>query len=256
MNIFVFTKTPESLLNYTVDWSEWLAGDTIMDSDWEIPDGITNVNDVFDSTSSTIWVNGGTKDNSYTLVNTITTTNGLTDKRYIVIKIVGFSNIDYLIPELRLQLGDINESSYRYIDEWLSSALLMSVKSLTRWWKFKYIVEDKTVSRNSNCRTFTSEEPPVIDIMDERAIIIMAAIVIMEGSLENAAWNFVSWRDAEIAYSNLESSRAKDANLKRLWDELMSITTPPTKRLARTVKGDLPGYKPVEGNKFEIGNMD
>jgi hypothetical protein len=71
----------------------------------------------------------------------------------------------------------------------------------------------------------------------------MASIIILEGSLENNAWNLGSWRDAEISYSNIESGRVRDLNIKRLWDELMSLITPPTKKLARTTRGELPGYK-------------
>ena len=68
-------------------------------------------------------------------------------------------------------------------------------------------------------------KPPIIYQEDERAIIVRAAIIILEGSLENSAWSTVSWRDNEISFSNLESGRMKSANLRRLWEELLSLLT-------------------------------
>jgi len=37
------------------------------------------------------------------------------------------TTIDYLLPELRLHLGDIDPSTYRYASEWLEVALEMSI---------------------------------------------------------------------------------------------------------------------------------
>jgi hypothetical protein len=50
----------------------------------------------------------------------------------------------------------------------------------------------------------------------------------------------------------LESSRARGNILKSIWEELNALMKPPVKRLARTKKGDLPGYL---NNKYEIGDM-
>lgn len=158
-------------------------------------------------------------------------------------------DINYLIPDLRLQLGDLNPAQYRYTDVWLTSALFASVKTLERWWNFKYIINPTTnfIYRNPNT-VFIAPEPPVIEHADERAIILMASIIIKEGSLENASWNVVSWKDNEISFSNLEYGRLKDKMIDRDWKELESLLTPPTKKLARSLKGDLPGYK---GNNYE-----
>lgn len=142
------------------------------------------------------------------------------------------SNISYLIPELRLKIGDINSSQYRYTDEWLDIALVGAVKALQRWWDYKYLVDstNTVVSRNSAV-TFNFDEPPVIQPSDERAVILMASIVIKEGSLENSSWNTNTWRDAEYYVSNVEGGRMKESSLGRDWDELMSLLKPPQKRL-------------------------
>lgn len=155
------------------------------------------------------------------------------------------ADLDYLMPSLRLTIGDINPAAYRYTDEWLSSALYSSMYTMLPWFKYKYTVDSTTlvVTRNpENLNLFVFDEPPVIELQDERPIILMAAIIVLEGSLENYSWNLASWRDAEISYTNLDSGRIKSENLKRLWAELNSLILPPTKRLAKTVKGSLPGY--------------
>src|ERR1035437_10086876 len=119
--------------------------------------------------------------------------------------------VDYLIPYLRLRLGDLTPATYRYLDEWLSSALIASVRILGRYWGFKYFVDDSgLVSRNSNCYTFAFEENlGIIEGQDEDIIVLKAAIIVLEGNLENSAWSISSWKDSEISFSNLEQSRSR-----------------------------------------------
>lgn len=143
------------------------------------------------------------------------------------------SSIDYLIPILRLHIGDITSTSYRYMDEWLRIALLTSVKELQRWWSNKYLIDsDNNVYRNTNYLDFTlPESDGVIQDFDEKPIILLASIIIKKGELESTAWG--SWKDYEISYSNIEGSRSKSLGLERDWNELTSIMKPPIKRLAR-----------------------
>lgn len=142
------------------------------------------------------------------------------------------SNISYLIPILRLELGDINPASYRYTDEWLDVALVASVKALQPWWDNKYLVDSTNliVSRNPD-KTFTFAEPPVIQTSDETPIVLMAVYIIKDGSLESSAWNISTWRDAEYYVSNVEGGRLRDASLQRTWDRLLAYLKPPQKRL-------------------------
>lgn len=159
------------------------------------------------------------------------------------------TTVDYLLPELRLHLGDIDPATYRYTDEWLEVSLEMAIKALGRWWNLKYLLNMSThlVSRNPN-QTFILAEPPVIEMQDERPIILMASIIIKEGSLENNSWNAGSWKDAEISFSNLEGSRSKQLSLQKDWEELSMVLSAPTKKLAQALKGSLYGYKQ---NTFE-----
>ena len=160
------------------------------------------------------------------------------------------TNLDYLIPELRLHLGDTDDASYRYTDVWLRTALVMSVKALMRWWNYKYLVDTEyNASRNPRI-TFLFPEPPTIEYGDEYPIILMASIITKEGSLEESAWSVGSWRDAEIAYSNIEGNKARTSSLKQDWATLESILKPPQKRLAQSKKGSTPGFL---GNRYERG---
>lgn len=152
------------------------------------------------------------------------------------------TNLSQYIERLRLHLGDTDSTSYRYMDSWLETSLVASVEALMPRWNYKYIFDGNDVKRNPNSSQFIFQSPPIIERGDVRPIILMASIIIKEGSLESSSWNFGSWRDAEISYSNIEGSRAKDASLRRDIDELNSILPERTKRLAQPKKGHLPGY--------------
>lgn len=142
-------------------------------------------------------------------------------------------NLSYLLPALRMELGDINPLAYRYTDAWLNVALLTSVKGLQSWWRNKYLVDDTTqdVYRNPAV-TFTFAEPPIVQTQDEMPIILMATILVKDGSLESNSWTVSTWRDAEYYVSNVEGGKLKDASLQRTWDRLLLYLKPPTKRLS------------------------
>ncbi len=80
-----FTKDPNEALDYKIDWSAWLAGDTIATSTWVIPAGLTAGTTSFTTTSATTWVSGGTMGTTYTLDNKITTGGGRSAERSITI---------------------------------------------------------------------------------------------------------------------------------------------------------------------------
>jgi hypothetical protein len=158
--------------------------------------------------------------------------------------------IDYLVPAVRLRIGDYTPASYRYLDEWIVQALILVVKNSQRFWSSRYTTTDKgVVSRNTGAYFTTAETTGVIEDKDEPIIVLLASIFMLEGSLENHAYNLASWKDAEISYSNLEGGRVKNDNIKRLIDELNSYITPPTKKLARVVGGHLPGFGDFEKTK-------
>ena len=84
-------KDPDSYLDYSIDWSDWLdGGDTLSTSTWTI-EAITGDaaplatdSDTLNTSLSiaTIFLSAGTAGNHYTVTNEIVTTNGLTDQRY------------------------------------------------------------------------------------------------------------------------------------------------------------------------------
>lgn len=81
-----FIKDPAALLDYSWDWTGWLAdvSDTISSATVAVPDGLTAVGSpVVDEGFVTQRVSGGTLDDAYAMVCQITTTGGLIDERTI-----------------------------------------------------------------------------------------------------------------------------------------------------------------------------
>lgn len=83
----LFKKDPAAILDYSIDWSLWLNGDTIATSSWTVPAGLTKQSDTNNTSSTTVWLSGGTLGQTYTVTNRITTANGRTDERSILIKV-------------------------------------------------------------------------------------------------------------------------------------------------------------------------
>lgn len=54
-----YTQDPDDVLDYVIDWSDWLDGDTIASSSWTV-DGVTQDDDDNTTTTTTIWISGGT----------------------------------------------------------------------------------------------------------------------------------------------------------------------------------------------------
>jgi len=80
-------KDPNEVLDYSVDWSGPLAGDTIVTSTWMVPAGLTSGADNMTDSSTTIWLSGGTENASYELLNRITTAGGRTRDQTCLLKI-------------------------------------------------------------------------------------------------------------------------------------------------------------------------
>ena len=77
-------KDPQAILEYGVDWkTNWLKGDTIVASTWELPAGI-ELGPTQPSVSdgvATVWLAGGALGETYKVVNHITTAQGRQDDR-------------------------------------------------------------------------------------------------------------------------------------------------------------------------------
>lgn len=83
-----FPKDPTAILDYTVDWQDWLqTGETIQTSTWIAPSGITINDDSNSSSSATVWLSGGTKGKTYRVTNRIVTNQGRDNPRSIFIHV-------------------------------------------------------------------------------------------------------------------------------------------------------------------------
>ena len=84
-----FTKDPDAVLDYSVEWSAWLAGDEISSSAWLLEQGaaIEQVTDAHTATKTTIWLRGGDAGTTYLVTNRIVTVGGRTDDRTISVKV-------------------------------------------------------------------------------------------------------------------------------------------------------------------------
>jgi hypothetical protein len=74
-------KDPVAILDYTIDWSDWLDTDTIKTSTWEADTGITIDATSGTTTATTVWLSGGTAETKYEITNTITTLGGRTTRQ-------------------------------------------------------------------------------------------------------------------------------------------------------------------------------
>ena len=82
-----FIKDPDATLDYTINWSKFLNGDTISTSAWTVPSGLTQVLVTNTTTTATVWISGGTLDVVYEVSNRMTSTAGRIDDRTFTITI-------------------------------------------------------------------------------------------------------------------------------------------------------------------------
>jgi hypothetical protein len=82
-------KDPDEVLDYEIDWSARLNGDTIASSTFTLPPGATLVaDDATNTTTSTkIWLSGGTEGQTYFVMNEVVTSAGRTMDQTVKIKI-------------------------------------------------------------------------------------------------------------------------------------------------------------------------
>jgi len=162
-------------------------------------------------------------------------------------------NIDYLIPDVRLRIGDLNAD--RFTDPIIRSSLLAGVKMLQRRWKSRYMVfydemlvspvpSDVTVPAGyvyakvtqgygfipsglhlndvfrNPYHTFADPGSQVFSQEDEEPILLAASLVLRASQISSSASIFQNWSDGEYSFSNIASSVIMDkmyqANLKEL----------------------------------------
>lgn len=82
-----FFKDVNAVLDYTFDWGRWLGTDTISTSTWTVASGLTQATSSNTTTTSTVWLSGGTTDTDYTVANRIVTAAGRTEDRTMTISV-------------------------------------------------------------------------------------------------------------------------------------------------------------------------
>lgn len=82
-------KDPSASLNYSIDWTENLSGETIGTSNWSSsPAGLTvGTVGTFAGLVTQTSVSGGTSGQCYQIINRVTTVSGIVDDRSIEIRV-------------------------------------------------------------------------------------------------------------------------------------------------------------------------
>ncbi len=80
-----YIKDPDAALDYEVDWSAWLDGDTITALTVTAGAGITVDSSSHDNTTTTAWVSGGIDGVNYAVRFRVETTDGRIDDRTITL---------------------------------------------------------------------------------------------------------------------------------------------------------------------------
>jgi hypothetical protein len=81
-------KDPDAVLDYCIDWGDWLGDDQITTSNWAVSPGITASGASKTETTVTIWLSGGEAGETYTVHNRITTAGGRTNDQSFKISCV------------------------------------------------------------------------------------------------------------------------------------------------------------------------
>lgn len=74
----VFIKDPDAVLDFYVDWGNWLDTDNSEEIDtitWTVPSGLTKDSQSNTTTVAAIWLSGGTDEEDYEVVCHIKTNN-------------------------------------------------------------------------------------------------------------------------------------------------------------------------------------
>lgn len=86
-----YLKDPQSRVDYAVDWTAYLDGQTVADSVWTVrpqePGGIAVEEASFDLSRSAARLVGGTIGRVYTVSNLVTLSDGAQDERSITLRV-------------------------------------------------------------------------------------------------------------------------------------------------------------------------
>lgn len=149
------------------------------------------------------------------------------------------TDVDFLIEDERFYLGDVTVP-YRYANNHLRHGLVMACKSLMKKWRNRYSINASYVISRSPTAEFYELSPPIIERADEVAFILQASIIIKTAELQDTSWDIASWRDDEIAYSNIAGGGALKASLS---NDMAALEDFLRRRLFGSARQALVGFK-------------
>jgi hypothetical protein len=83
-----FSKASSSILDYGLDWSDWLAtGEALSCSIWEVDTGLNSSSITTTTSISTVWLSQGTVGTAYDAQNTVWTNSNPPRKAVRTIRI-------------------------------------------------------------------------------------------------------------------------------------------------------------------------
>jgi len=150
------------------------------------------------------------------------------------------TSLDYLIPDLRMHLGDIDPTAYSYTLEHLRHALVMACKTLMKKWRNRYIIDASYVVSRNTTVLYELDSPPVVQYSDERAFVLQASIIIKSGNIISTVDFIGSWRDDEVSYSNIAGAKVRDTSLD---NDIAELELWLRRRLFGGSRQSLPGFK-------------
>lgn len=183
------------------------------------------------------------------------------------------TNLDYLMPDVRTQFGDFEGTIFS--DTIIRSTIVSAVRFLQRKWNGKYQIymEDSaldpqpdgvpagfirinslhgqadipaTTVQGSIFRDpytqFTAYAPPLIESIDEQAIVLAAVYLLRKAQVSSNVGDFLSWGTEDIRYNNLGVERGLS---KLLQNDLDALNDYLKTRIARPQRSEFPiGYIP------------
>lgn len=151
------------------------------------------------------------------------------------------SNLNYLLPALRLQVGDPTGSVFS--DSLLLTGLVNGVKMLGSRWGDKYLIDSNNDVYRNTALTFTYPEPPIIEQRDEIAVLLAASILVRRSAITSSSAAFSNWSTPDLSYSNVQAAktlvdmlRTDEAALEQFFKS----------KLGKTVKQSINVAQPVD----------
>jgi hypothetical protein len=160
-------------------------------------------------------------------------------------------NIDYLIPDVRFRVGDLNSTVFS--DTVVRTAIVNGIKFLQTKWSSRYQIyasglyitpqpDDAPAGQwyvglpdgyayipsglipgdvfRNPFLTFTDVSNDVIVQTDEYPIIVAATLFLRENLLSASQQTFINWTDGEYSYSNVASSKIMQGSYSDIIAEL------------------------------------